>query len=420
MKYDRDQVVSAYEYAKKLYASYGVDTDRVLEDFYKQRISLHCWQGDDIDGFEGYEGSTQNVVTGNYPGKAHGPVQLRADIEKVFSYSPISHKVNIHANYAEAKTGHTRETITPEDFTGWVEWAKKVGVGLDFNSTFFAHEQMNRNLSLTSPDKATRDFWIKHSIACRKVAEYMGKELGQPCVHNIWIPDGMKDNPASRLYFRELLKDSLDQILAEKIDKKYMVDMLEGKLFGIGTECYVPGSYDFYLAYALKNNVGICLDSGHYHPTEQIADKLSALSLFTDDILLHVSRGVRWDSDHAVIYNDELNFIMQEAKRANLFGKLHIGLDYFDASINRITAWTVGLRAAGRAMLTAMLEPTKMLEDAEKSWNLGNRLALSEEFKALPIEAVWNYACMQKGVAIGTEWVDNVGEYEKTVLSKRG
>ena len=419
MNYNREQIAKIYEIAKQTYAAYGVDTDKVLEEFYKQKISLHCWQGDDIAGFENFTGASQNVVTGNYPGKARNPEELRADLEKVFSYSPISHKVNLHANYAESAEGHGRDELTPEDFANWIAWAKANNCGLDFNSTFFAHDMMNRNMSLASPDKATRDYWIKHSKACRKIANAMGEALGQTCVHNIWIPDGMKDNPASRKYFRELLKDSLDQILEEKYDENNMVDVVEGKLFGIGTECYVVGSYDFYLAYAIKNNIGICLDSGHYHPTEQIADKFSAVSLFTDKILLHVSRGVRWDSDHVTINNDELNFIMQEAKRCGLLGKMHIGLDYFDASINRVTAWTVGLRAAGKAMLSAMLEPTAMLEKAEQDWNLGNRLAYSEEFKNLPVDAVWNYACMQQGVPVGTEWIDDVNAYEAEVLAKR-
>ena len=278
---------------------------------------------------------------------------------------------------------------------------------------------MDNGMSLASPKKEVRDFWVRHGQSSREIAYGLGKALGETCVCNLWIPDGLKDDPADRLYFRRLLTESLDRIFEKKYDKKYLVDTLEGKLFGIGTECFVVGSYDYYLAYALKNNLGICLDSGHYHPTESIADKFSALNDFVDDILLHISRGVRWDSDHVVKYDDTLTSIMTEAKRANMLKKLHIGLDYFDASINRIFAWAVGLRNADRALLTALLEPTDKIKQAEQAGDYGLRLAVSEEAKALPSSAVWDYLCMTKGVLCGIDWIDEVKNYEKDVLSKR-
>lgn len=419
MKFDAADIRQAYDQAKKIYAGYGVDTDAVLKKFKTVPISVHCWQGDDVAGFEKCDVATQNVVTGNHPGKARTPAELRQDIEKVLSFSPLKHKVNIHAVYGDKGLSIDRDKIKVEDYAEWIDWAKKNGVGMDFNATFFAHENMTHDMSLSNPDEKIRRYWVEHAKASRKVAYEIGKALGQPCVNNLWIPDGFKDNPASRLKYRKLLKESLDEIFEVKYDRKYLVDALEGKLFGIGTECYVTGSQDFYLAYAAKNGTGICLDSGHYHPTEVVSDKLSALSLFFDDILLHVSRGVRWDSDHVVIQSDELQNIFTEIKRADIFDKVHIGLDYFDASINRIVAWSVGLRAAGRCLLNALLEPTALIEKAEDEWNLSARLALSEEFKNLPSLAVWNMACLESGVPVGTEWIDEAAVYEAEVTSKR-
>lgn len=415
---DENKIIKAYEAAKAVYADFGVDTDAVIERFSKVKISLHCWQGDDIRGFEETAFESENVVTGNFPYAARNPEELRADIDKVFSLSPSSHKLNLHSVYAEnAKCG--RDELAPEHFSNWIEWAKERGVGLDYNPSYFAHPMMDNGMSLASPKKEVRDFWIRHGKSSRVIAEAMGKALGEKCVVNHWIPDGLKDNPADRLYFRELLTQSMDEIFSVKHDRRYIADCLEGKLFGIGTECFVVGSYDYYLAYALKNNLGICLDSGHYHPTESIADKFSALKPFVNDILLHISRGVRWDSDHVVTYDDTLNSIMTEANRAGMLEKLYIGLDYFDASINRIFAWAVGLRNADRAMLNAMLEPVDMLKKAEKDGDYGLRLALSEEAKALPSTAVWEYLCLIKGVPVGKQWLDEVKAYEKSVLSKR-
>lgn len=411
-------VIKNYELAAERYAAFGVNVDATIKKFSDVKISLHCWQGDDIRGFEEKTTKSENVVTGNYPYAARNAAELRADIEKVYSLSPSSHKLNLHSVYAE-NTRTDRDGYDIADFAGWIDWAKKTGVGLDYNPSFFAHPMMDNGMSLASPKKDVRDFWIRHGQASREIAYGLGKALGETCVCNLWIPDGLKDDPADRLYYRRLLTDSLDKVFEKKYDKKYLVDTLEGKLFGIGTECFVVGSYDYYLAYAIKNNVGICLDSGHFHPTENIADKFSALADFTDDILLHISRGVRWDSDHVVTYGDMLTSIMTEAKRADMLGRLHIGLDYFDASINRIFAWAIGLRNADRALLTALLEPTELIKKAERDGDFGLRLALSEEAKALPSSAVWDYLCLSRGVPVGEDWINEVKAYEKNVLEKR-
>ena len=411
-------VIKNYELAAERYAAFGVNVDAAIKKFSDVKISLHCWQGDDIRGFEKKTTKSENVVTGYYPYAARNAAELRADIEKVYSLSPSSHKLNLHSVYAE-NTRTDRDGYDIADFAGWIDWAKKTGVGLDYNPSFFAHPMMDNGMSLASPKKDVRDFWIRHGQASREIAYGLGKALGETCVCNLWIPDGLKDDPADRLYYRRLLTDSLDKVFEKKYDKKYLVDTLEGKLFGIGTECFVVGSYDYYLAYAIKNNVGICLDSGHFHPTENIADKFSALADFTDDILLHISRGVRWDSDHVVTYGDMLTSIMTEAKRADMLGRLHIGLDYFDASINRIFAWAIGLRNADRALLTALLEPTELIKKAERDGDFGLRLALSEEAKALPSSAVWDYLCLSRGIPVGEDWINEVKAYEKNVLEKR-
>ena len=371
---DESKILKNYERAKEEYASSGVDTEKALKEFSEIKISLHCWQGDDIRGFEETTVKSENVVTGNYPYAARNAAELRADIEKVFSLSPSSHKLNIHSVYAE-NTKKSRDNLDVAAFSGWIDWAKKNKVGLDYNPSFFAHEMMDNGMSLASPKKEVRDFWVRHGQSSREIAYGLGKALGETCVCNLWIPDGLKDDPADRLYFRRLLTESLDRIFEKKYDKKYLVDTLEGKLFGIGTECFVVGSY--------------------------------------------ISRGVRWDSDHVVKYDDTLTSIMTEAKRANMLKKLHIGLDYFDASINRIFAWAVGLRNADRALLTALLEPTDKIKQAEQAGDYGLRLAVSEEAKALPSSAVWDYLCMTKGVLCGIDWIDEVKNYEKDVLSKR-
>ena len=411
-------VIKNYELAKERYAAFGVNVDEALKKFSEVKISLHCWQGDDIRGFEEKTTKSENVVTGNYPYAARNAAELRADIEKVYSLSPSKHKLNLHSVYAE-NTHTDRDAYDISAFSGWIDWAKKNKVGLDYNPSFFAHPMMDNGMSLASPKKDVREFWIRHGQSSREIAYGLGKALGETCVCNLWIPDGLKDDPADRLYYRRLLTDSLDKVFEKKYDKKYLVDTLEGKLFGIGTECFVVGSYDYYLAYALKHNVGICLDSGHFHPTENIADKFSALNDFVDDILLHISRGVRWDSDHVVTYGDMLTSIMTEAKRAGMLGKLHIGLDYFDASVNRIFAWAIGLRNADRALLNALLEPTDLIKKAETDGDFGLRLALSEEAKALPASAVWDYLCLSRGIPVGEDWINEVKDYEKNVPGKR-
>ena len=411
-------VIKNYELAKERYAAFGVNVDEALKKFSEVKISLHCWQGDDIRGFEEKTTKSENVVTGNYPYAARNAAELRADIEKVYSLSPSKHKLNLHSVYAE-NTRTDRDAYDISAFSGWIDWAKKNKVGLDYNPSFFAHPMMDNGMSLASPKKDVREFWIRHGQSSREIAYGLGKALGETCVCNLWIPDGLKDDPADRLYYRRLLTDSLDKVFEKKYDKKYIVDTLEGKLFGIGTECFVVGSYDYYLAYALKHNVGICLDSGHFHPTENIADKFSALNDFVDDILLHISRGVRWDSDHVVTYGDMLTSIMTEAKRAGMLGKLHIGLDYFDASVNRIFAWAIGLRNADRALLNALLEPTGLIKKAETDGDFGLRLALSEEAKTLPASAVWDYLCLSRGIPVGEDWINEVKDYEKNVLGKR-
>lgn len=419
-KTDKSEIHKAYDSAKKVYASLGVDTEMIMQEFSRHPISLHCWQGDDVKGFEGGESvASQNLVTGNFKGAARNGAELRQDIDKAFDFSPCTHRVNLHSIYAEPKTKTDRNEVKYDDFEHWVLWAKKNGYGVDFNASFFTHPMMKNGFSLASLDKNVRDYWIEAGIGAREISDKIGKELQNPCINNVWIPDGLKDIPANRLLFREHLKDSLDQIFEKKYSKENMTDVLEGKLFGIGTESFVVGSHEFYLAYAAKNNIGVCMDTGHYHPTESVVDKLSAVSLFLDDILLHISRGIRWDSDHVLIQGDDLTALMLELKRGNLFGKIKMGLDYFDASINRVGAWGIGLRAAGKTLLTALLEPTELIFDAEQNEDYTSRLALMEEFKNLPINAVWDMLCLKNNVPIGIEWIGELKKYEQEVQNNR-
>ena len=414
----KDNIVKNYAFAKEAFAEYGVDTDKVLKFFSGLKMSVHCWQGDDVTGFEKMEGVTsQNVVTGAYPGAAKNGDQLRADIDKALSYSPFSHKINLHSMYAEGK--NDRSKVEFSDFSRWVDWAKEKGYGLDFNASFFTHPMMDNGMSLASRKKEVRDYWIEAGIGARKISYEMGKATGQVCVNNIWVPDGLKDLPADRLAYRELLTDSLNKVLAQKYDRKYMIDALEGKLFSIGVESFTVGSHDFYQAYSLKNNVGICMDIGHYHATESAADKVSALAPFYDDILLHITRGVRWDSDHVVLQSDEVLSLFEEIHRGNFFDKFHMGLDFFDASINRIAAWAVGLRATAKSLLTALLEPVALLKKAEESGDFTRRLVLTDEMKNLPVNAVWDYLLLSKDIAAGAGYVEEIKQYEKDVLLKR-
>lgn len=420
-KADKDQVAKNYDAAKKVYAAYGVNTDAVLEAYRQVPISLHCWQGDDVTGFEKMgDVTSQNLVTGNYPGRARTADELRGDIDTVFSLAPGGYKVNLHSMYAEPGTTD-RNKVTAEDFRNWITWAKKNGFGLDFNASFFTHPEMNNGFSLASLNKKTRDYWIEAGKGARAISNDMGKELNQICVNNIWIPDGLKDLPANRFKYRSYLEDALDEILEKPYSKEYTRDVLEGKLFAIGVETFTVGSHEFYLGYAAKKGIGVCMDTGHYHPTESIVDKISSVYRFVDTLLLHISRGIRWDSDHVLIQGDDLTGIMQEVKRGGLYkgNKLFMGLDYFDASINRVAAWVIGMRAAGKSLLTALLEPSELLFKAEEDGDFTLRLALTDEFKNLPANAVWDYACLTQNKPVGTEWIDALKAYETNVMLKR-
>lgn len=417
-----NKVNEGYAYAKKVYAAFGVDTDAVLAQMKKRQVSLHCWQGDDVNGFEITAGGTGGGIlsTGNYPGRARNGDELRADYEMALRLIPGKHRVNLHAIYAETDGQVVeRDQINVGHFRKWIDWAKKMGVAIDFNPTCFGHPLAASGFTLGSKDETVRQFWVRHVKLSREIAAAIGRELGTPCVNNIWVPDGMKDIPADRLGYRQRMKKSLDEIFAVQYDPQYLVDALESKLFGIGVESYTVGSHEFVLGYALKNEITVCYDMGHFHLTESVADKISATLLYTDRLLLHVSRPVRWDSDHVVILNDDLLAVAQEVKRCNAFDRVFYALDFFDGSINRITAWVTGTRAALKSMLIALLEPTAAIDAAENSGNYGNRLALLEEFKTLPFGAVWDKFCDEMRVPVGAAWLDDVKEYEERVLAKR-
>jgi len=414
----------AYQIAKEQYAAIGIDTEAAMKKLATVPVSMHCWQGDDVGGFEtvGAELSGGGIqATGNYPGKARTVAQLRGDVEKAMSLIPGKHRLNLHACYLEnGGKKIDRTEIKPEHFQGWIDWAKGQKLhGLDFNPTYFSHPKAADGFTLSHSDKGIRNFWIEHGIACRKVGAAMGKQLGTTTVTNFWIPDGYKDIPVDRTGPRQRLTEALDTIFAEKIDPKIHLDAVESKLFGIGAESYTVGSHEFYMGYAVSRQKLLCLDAGHYHPTEMISEKISSVLMFCPELLLHVSRPVRWDSDHVVILNEELFAIAQELVRSGKLNKVHIGLDYFDASINRVAAWVIGTRNMIKALLYAMLEPTKDLMDAENKMDFTKRLAMMEELKTLPLGAVWDYYCQKNGVPVGMAWFDAVRQYEKDVLSKR-
>jgi len=416
------QINQAFEYAKVRYAELGIDVEKAVDLLDKLSISLHCWQADDVTGFENGDGVLTGGIqaTGNYPGKARTIAELRSDIDKAMSLIPGEHRVNIHAFYGDFKGEKTdRDQIEPSHFQSWIDWAKEKGYKLDFNCTCFSHDKSADGFTLSHRDPAIRQFWIDHVIRCRKIAEEMGRQLGSKCIHNIWIPDGSKDLTVDRLMYRQNLKDSLDKIFEYKTNDEYMLDSIECKLFGIGSESYVVGSHEFYMGYGIANNKMITLDSGHFHPTEVISDKISSLLLFATEIMLHVSRGVRWDSDHVVILNDELQAIAQEIIRAEALDRVHVGLDYFDASINRIGAYVVGVRATQKAFLEALLEPIAQLREYEAKGQNFERLALLEEAKSLPWAAVYNYYCLKKGVVAGEAYIADIQQYEKEVTIKR-
>jgi L-rhamnose isomerase len=412
---------ASYSQAKARYAEIGVDTDAAMAALARIPISLHCWQGDDVGGFEnaGEELGGGLAVTGNHPGKARTPDELRSDLDAALSLIPGTHRLNLHAFYGEFGGRKVdRDQIEAKHFTGWIDWAKAKGMGMDFNPTCFAHPKAADGFTLSHPKKSIRDFWIEHCIRAREIGAHIGKALGTPAVTNVWIPDGYKDTPVDRLAPRKRLANSLDKIFAKTLSPKHNLDAVECKLFGIGSESYVVGSHEFYMGYAIKNQKLLCLDAGHFHPTEGIADKISSVLMFVPEILLHVSRGVRWDSDHVVILDDALQAIAHELVRNQLLARTHIGLDFFDASINRIAAWTIGTRNTIRALLIAMLEPPA-LRQAEIDGDLTARLALMEEAKGLPWGAVWDAYCEQQNVPVGNAWLADVRKYEAKVLSAR-
>jgi len=415
-------ILDSYKIAKELYASHGIDVDKVLEKLEQIKISIHCWQGDDVKGFLFNDESLSGgiAVTGSYPGRAATPDQLRQDLEQALSLIPGKHKINLHAIYADTNEKVDLDQLEPKHFEKWVEWAKEQGLGLDFNPTCFSHPKADDGFTLSHADAEIRKFWIDHCKASRKISEYFGKELGQPSVMNVWVPDGYKDLPVDRLAPRRRLKESLDEVFAENIDKKYHIDAVESKLFGIGSESYVVGSHEFYLGYSVANNKALCLDAGHFHPTEVISNKLSSVLMFIDELLLHVSRPVRWDSDHVVIMDDELLEIARELVRGDLLGRTHIGLDFFDGSINHVAAWVIGTNNTIKALLRAMLEPVEQLREAELNKDYTTRLAITEEFKSYPFGAVWDYYCAKNGIPVRENWLKQVKSYEQEVLLKRG
>jgi L-rhamnose isomerase len=415
-------IEQAYRLARERYAQVGVDTDKALKQLVQIPISIHCWQGDDVGGFEnaGQDLGGGLAVTGNYPGKARTANELRSDFEKALSVIPGNHRFNLHACYAEmGRKKVDRDALSADQFKNWIAWAKSLKIGLDFNPTYFAHPKVAGGFTLTSADASIRKFWIEHGIRCREIGAAFGKALGKTCVTNIWIPDGMKDTPADRRGPRERLAQSLDAILKKKIDKKLNLDSVEGKLFGIGAESYTPGSSDFYIGYAASRQILLTLDAGHYHPTEGIADKISSVLNFVPEIVLHVSRGVRWDSDHVVTLTDELQAIAQEITWGNYASRVHIGLDYFDASINRIAAWVIGARNMGKALLLALTTPIGTLRQIEREGDYTSRLALMEEAKFLPASAVWDYYCARQDVPVGEAWLAEIKKYERSALAQR-
>jgi len=418
----QNNIEKAFNLAKEQYAGIGVDVDRVFQNLGKVPVSLHCWQGDDVGGFENFGGTLGGglVATGNYPGKARSPQELRADAEKAFSLIPGKHRFNLHAFYGDFQGKKVeRNQIAPEHFKSWIDWAKSIGIGLDFNPTCFSHPKAADGFTLSHQDKAIRKFWIEHCQACREIGAAIGKALGNPAVTNIWIPDGMKDTPADRRGPRERLAAALDEVFKKPLPTKHNLDANEGKLFGIRAESYTVGMHEFYLGYAVKNQKLICLDAGHFHPTENMSDKISSVLCFVPEILLHVSRGVRWDSDHVVILNDDLQAIAQELVRGDYLGRTHIGLDYFDASINRVAAWVIGARNMLRSLCIAMIDPMDKLKQLEAACDYTSRLALMEEAKSMPFAAVWDYYCLKQGAPVGEQWLAEVKKYEKDVLSKR-
>ena len=417
-----DSLARAYESALERYAEHGIDVGAALARLAAVPVSLHCWQGDDVGGFEQFRMELGGglAATGNYPGKARTPDELRADAEQALAMIPGRHRFNLHACYGDFGGKRVdRDAVEAQHFSAWIDWARGLGIGLDFNPTFFSHPLAADNVTLSHADQGIREFWIAHGIACRRIGAAIGRALDTTCITNLWIPDGMKDTPVDRVGPRERLLASLDAIFDESIDPAFNRDAVEGKLFGIGCESYTVGSHEFYYGYALTRGKLLTLDSGHYHPTETVADKISSVLMYLPELLLHVSRGVRWDSDHVVVLNDDLEGIAQELVRGHFLDRVHIGLDYFDASINRVAAWTIGTRNMLKALLKALLEPVDALRRLEAEGDFTARLALLEETKALPFGAVWDRHCEMSGVPVGAAWLRDIKNYEARVLASR-
>jgi len=415
-------VQKSYEIAKEIYAELGVDTDKALENLKNFMLSIHCWQGDDVGGFENSGAALDGglAATGNYPGKARNPEELRGDMAKAFEFIPGLKKANIHAMYLESDKKVDRNEIEPEHFDGWVNWAKEQKIGIDFNPTYFSHPKAADGFTLSSSDENTRKFWVEHTKRCRKISEYIGKKTGVKSVNNIWIPDGYKDFTIDKAAPRERLIQSLNEATAEKLGSNATRDAVESKLFGIGSESYVVGSHEFYLCYVMQNkDLLLCLDAGHFHPSETVSAKIATIMMFIPEMLLHVSRPVRWDSDHVVALDDELLAICQETVRNGYGQRMNVALDYFDASINRIAAWVIGSRNTLKAMLRAYLEPVEMLKKAELDGDLTTRFAILEELKFYPFQSVWDYYCEINNVPVRDKWLTDVRKYENDVLSKR-
>jgi L-rhamnose isomerase len=412
----------AYALSRERYAELGVDTDKALQGLESVPLSLHCWQGDDVHGFETGAADLAGSglqVTGAYPGRARNVDELRQDLHQAFSLIPGRHRLNLHAMYGEFPPDTDRNAIEPAHFRGWLEWAKAEGLKLDFNATCFAHPKAASGFTLSSKDTGLRKFWVDHVRLSRKIAAYLGRELKATCIHDLWIPDGAKDVTVDRWGHRNLLKRSLDEIFETEYSSSQMKDALESKLFGIGSEAFVVGSHEFYLGYALTHHKMVCLDLGHFHPTESLADKVSAVLAFSDEILLHVSRGLRWDSDHVVLLTEEVRTLAEEIARAGALNRVHIALDYFDAGLNRVGAWVLGARATLRAVLLALLEPHEKLVRLEAAGNRLAKSALLEDLKDMPHGAVWDEFCLRAGTPPAGAWLGDVEMYEKKVLSKR-
>ncbi len=420
----KEQLVKkAFEIATEQYEAVGVNAESALQKLENINLSVHCWQADDVSGFEAGSGVLGGglAVTGNYSGKASNVQEVRSDLEKVYSLLPGKHRLNLHAIYGEFEGKNVdRDEIEISHFKGWADWSKQNQVDIDFNSTLFSHPRANDGFTLSSKNEGDRKFWIEHVKRCREISSFFGTKQGNACIHNIWIPDGMKDTPIDRFGYRELLKLSLDEALTKKYPKTQMKDAVESKLFGIGSESFVVGSHEFYLGYAISREILLCIDAGHFHPNEVVGDKLSAVFQYVDELLLHLTRGVRWDSDHVITMNDETVLIAQELNRMDAFGKVNIGLDFFDASINRVGAYVSGTRSALKSILFALLEPSSKLRNYEESGKWFERLAMLEELKAKPFGAVWDYYCLKQNVPVAEDYITEIIDYENKVLSKRG